>query len=143
MSRRLLAALAVLLAVSAGLAAPGRARAQQVGPTLEVVLQSISPAVGPKTPLRYRLAVRNHGETPVGGLLVQVFVGQPVITRSELASLLAVPGGPPVGLAKLEEFRPAVEVPPGATALLEPRQVPVPSRLGAGSPGAVLPLSVL
>jgi hypothetical protein len=142
-SRRLLAALAVLLAVSAGLAAPGRARAQQVGPTLEVVLQSISPAVGPKTPLRYRLAVRNHGETPVGGLLVQVFVGQPVITRSELASLLAVPGGPPVGLAKLEEFRPAVEVPPGATALLEPRQVPVPSRLGPGSPGAVLPLSVL
>jgi hypothetical protein len=142
-SRRLLAALAVLLAASAGLAAPGRARAQQVGPTLEVVLQSISPAVGPKTPLRYRLAVRNHGEAPVGGLLVQVFVGRPVDTRSELASLLAVPGGPPVGLAKLEEFRPSAEVPPGATVLLEPRQVAVPSRLGPGSPGAVLPLSVL
>jgi Family of unknown function (DUF6049) len=142
-SRRLLAALAVLLAVSAGLAAPGRARAQQVGPTLEVVLQSISPAVGSRTPLRYRLAVRNRGEEPVGGLLVQVFVGQPVVTRSELASLLAVPGGPPVGLAKLEEFRSSAEVPPGATVPLEPRQVPVPSRLGPGSPGGVLPLSVL
>jgi hypothetical protein len=142
-SRRLLAALAVLLAVSAGLAAPGRARAQQVGPTLEVVLQSISPAVGSRTPLRYRLAVRNHGEEPVGGLLVQVFVGQPVVTRSEFASLLAVPGGPPVGLAKLEEFRSSAEVPPGATVPLEPRQVPVPSRLGPGSPGGVLPLSVL
>jgi hypothetical protein len=142
-SRRLLAALAVLVAVSAGLAVPGRARAQQVGPALEVVLQSISPAAGPKTPLRYRLAVRNHGAAPVGGLLVQVFVGQPVVTRSELASLLALPGGPPVGLAKLEEFRPSAEVPPGATVLLEPRQVAVPSRLGPGSPGAVLPLSVL
>jgi hypothetical protein len=142
-SRRLLAALAVLVAVSAGLAVPGRARAQQVGPTLEVVLQSISPAAGPRTPLRYRLAVRNHGAAPVGGLLVQVFVGQPVVTRSELASLLALPGGSPVGLAKLEEFRPSAEVPPGATVLLEPRQVAVPSRLGPGSPGGVLPLSVL
>jgi hypothetical protein len=140
--RRFLAALAVLVAVSAGLAAPGRARAQQAGPTLEVVLQSISPAVGPKTPLRYRLAVRNHGETPVRGLSVRVLVGQPVATRSELTSLVAVPGGPTVGLAGLDGFRPSAEVPPGATVLLEPRQVPVPSPLRPDSPGAVLPLSV-
>jgi hypothetical protein len=143
-SHRLLAALAVLLAVSAGLATPGRGRAQQAGSALEVVLQSISPAVGvgPKQPLRYRLAVRNHGDVAVGDLLVQVRVGQPVATRSELVSLLAVPGGPTAGFAGLDEFRPSAEAPPGATVLLEPRQVAVPSRLGPGSPGAVLPLSV-
>jgi hypothetical protein len=142
-SRRLLAALAVLLAVSAGLAAPGRARAQPAGSTLEVRLQSISPVVGPKTRLRYQVAVRNHGPAPVRGLFVQLLVGQPVATRSELASLLAAPGGPTAGLAGLDEFRPPAEVAPGATVRLEPRRVAVPSRLGpGGSAGAVLPLSV-
>jgi uncharacterized protein DUF6049 len=141
-SRRLLAALAVLLAVSAGLAVPGRGRAQPAGSALELVLQSISPVVGPKTPLRYRVAVRNHGQVPVRGLLVQVRVGQPVATRSELASLLAAAGGPTAGLTGLDEFRPPAEVAPGATVLLEPRRVAVPPRLGTGGTGAVLPLSV-
>jgi len=48
-SRRVVAALAVLLTVSTGLAAPGRAWAQQAAPALEVVLVSISPVVGPGT----------------------------------------------------------------------------------------------
>ncbi len=142
MSRRLLAALAVLLAVSAGLAVPGRGRARQAGPALEVVLVSVSPVVGPGTPLTYRVGVRNHGPVPVRDLFVQVRVGQPVATRSELASLLAVPGGPTLGLAGLDEFRPSAEVAPGASLRLEPRRVAVPPELGAGGTGAVLPLSI-
>jgi len=142
-SRRLLAALAVLLAVSAGLAVPGRGRAQQAGPALEVVLVSISPVVDPRTRLTYRVGVRNHGQVPLRDLSVQVLVGQPVATRSELASLLAAPGGPTLGLAGLDSFIPAVaEVAPGATLRLEQRRVAVPPELGAGSAGAVLPLSV-
>ena len=143
MSRRLLAALAVLLAVSAGLAVPGRGRAQQAGPALEVVLVSVSPVVGPRGLLTYRVGVRNHGQVPLRDLSVQVLVGQPVATRSELASLLATPGGPTLGLAGLDSFIPAVaEVAPGATLRLEQRRVAVPPELGAGSAGAVLPLSV-
>jgi hypothetical protein len=141
-SRRLLAALAVILAVSVGLAVPGRGRAQQAGPTLELVLVSISPVVGPRTPLTYRVEVRNHGQVPVRDLLVQVRVGQPVATRSELASLLAVPGGPMLGLTGLHEFSSAAEVAPGTSLRLEPQRVAVPSPLGAGGTGAVLPLSI-
>jgi Family of unknown function (DUF6049) len=142
-SRRRFATLAVLLAVSAGLAAPGRARAQQPGPAMGVALVSISPVVGPRTPLAYQLEVRNHGEVPLRDLHVQVLVGQPVATRSELASLLAAPGGPTLGLAGLDDFAPSgAEVPPGATLRLEQRRVAVPPELGAGAAGAVLPLSV-
>jgi Family of unknown function (DUF6049) len=141
--RYLTAALAVVLAVSAGLAAPGRAEAQPAGPALELALVSISPVVGPRTPLTYRVEVRNHGQVPLGDLSVQVLVGQPVATRSALASLLAVPGGPTAGLAELDSFRPAgAEVAPGATLRLAPRRVAVPSQPGAGGTGAVLPLSV-
>jgi Family of unknown function (DUF6049) len=141
--RYLTAVLAVVLAASAGPAAPGRAEAQPAGPALEVALVAISPVVGPTTPLTYRVQVRNHGQVPLGDLSVQVLAGQPVTTRSELASLLAVPGGPTAGLAGLDGFRPAgAEVAPGATLRLEPRRVAVPSPLGAGGTGAVLPLSV-
>jgi hypothetical protein len=142
MSRRVLAALAVLLAVSTGLAAPGRARAQQAGPALEVKLLSISPVVGPGKPLAYRVEVRNRGQVPLRGLRVQILVGQPVATRSELAGLVAA-GGPTLGLVGLDSFAPqGAEVAPGATLRLERRRVAVPPELGAGSAGAVLPLSV-
>jgi hypothetical protein len=142
-SRRVLAALAVLLTVSTGLAAPGRARAQQAAPALEVVLVSISPVVGPGTRLAYQVEVRNRGQVPLRDLSVQVLVGQPVATRSELASLLAAPGGPTLGLVGLDSFAPpAAEVAPGEILRLEQRRVAVPPELGAGSAGAVLPLSV-
>jgi Family of unknown function (DUF6049) len=142
--RGVLAALAVLLAVPAGLAPPGRARAQQAAPALEVVLVSISPMVGPSTRLAYQVEVRNRGQVPLRDLRVQVGVGRPVATRSELAGLLAAPGGPTQGLAGLDSFTPAgAEVAPGATLRLERRRVAVPPELGAGSAGAVLPLSVL
>ena len=146
MSRRVLlavAVVAVVLAVSAGLAAPGRGRAQPAGSALEIVLLSISPMVGPETPLRYRVAVRNHGQVPARDLTVQVLVGQPVATRSELSSLLAAPGEPALGRGGLDSFQPpGAEVAPGATLGLEPRRVAVPPRLGAGGVGAVLPLSI-
>jgi hypothetical protein len=142
-SRRVLAVLAVLLAVSTGLAVPGRARAQQPGPALEVVLVSISPVVGPRTPLAYRVEVRNRGQVPLRDLSVQVLVGQPVATRSDLADLLATPGGPTQGLAELDGFAPpGAEVAAGSALRLEQRRVAVPPELGAGSAGAVLPLSV-
>jgi hypothetical protein len=141
MSRRVLAALAVLLAVSTGLAAP--ARAQQAGPALEVSLVSISPVVGPGKRLAYQVEVRNRGQVPLRDLSVQVLVGQPVATRSELAGLVAAPGGPTLGLDGLDSFAPPdAEVAPGATLRLERRRVAVPPELGAGSAGAVLPLSV-
>jgi hypothetical protein len=142
MSRRVLAALAVLLAVSTGLAAP--ARAQQAGPALELQLLSISPVVGPGKPLAYRVEVRNRGQVPLRDLSVQVRIGQPVATRSELAGLLAAPGGPTQELAGLDSFTPAgAEVAPGTTLRLEQRRVTVPPELAAGSAGAVLPLSIL
>jgi Family of unknown function (DUF6049) len=144
MSRRALAGLGVLLAVSTGLAAPGRAQAQQAAPALEVGLLSISPVVGPSTQLAYRVEVRNRGQTPLRDLTVQVRVGRPVATRSELAGLVAAPGGATQELAPLDSFTPAgAEVAPGATVRLERRQVPMPPALGAGSAGAVLPLSIL
>jgi hypothetical protein len=140
-SRRLLAALAVLLAISAGLAAP--ASGAQPRPDLEVVLLSVSPVVGPDARLAYRVAVRNRGQAPLRGLAVHASLGQPVATRSELADLLATPGGPTAGLAGLDSFSPAnAEVAPGATLRLPARRVPLPAGLGAGSAGLVLPLSI-
>ena len=71
MSRRrpaVVAVVAVVLAVSAGLAVPARGRAQPAGPALEVVLLSVSPAVGPGTPLGYRVEVRNRGQVPLRDL---------------------------------------------------------------------------
>jgi hypothetical protein len=110
---------------------------------MEVALVSISPAVGPKAPLAYQVEIRNHGQAPLRDLSVQVLVGQPVATRSELASLLTTPGGPTVGLSELDRFTPSgAQVAPGATLRLEPRRVAVPPELGAGAAGAVLPLSV-
>jgi Family of unknown function (DUF6049) len=142
--RYLSAALAVLLAVSTGLATPGPARAQQAGPALEVVLVSISPVVGPGGRLTYQVEVRNRGQVPLRVVRVQARIGQPLATRSELAALLAAPGGPTPDLTELESFvPPTAEVAPGATLRLEPRRLAVPPELGAGSAGAVLPLSVI
>ena len=87
--------------------------------------------------------MRNRGQVPLRDLSVQVLVGQPVATRSELAGLVAAPGGPTLGLDGLDSFAPPdAEVAPGATLRLERRRVAVPPELGAGSAGAVLPLSV-
>jgi hypothetical protein len=87
--------------------------------------------------------VRNRGQEPVSVLRVQALLGQPVDTRSALASLLAIPGGPTVGLRPIDDFRPAVaEIAPGATQQLEPRQAALPPGLGDQRAGVVLPLSI-
>jgi hypothetical protein len=138
---RALAALALAGALAAATATA--APAQEASPTLEVVLTAISTVVGPRAPLDYRVTVRNRGQQPVRDLLVRTRLGEPLETRSELATLLATPGGDP-GVQPLDEFRPAVgELAPGAARQLERRRVPLPPGLGDGHAGVVLPLSVL
>jgi len=141
---RALASLAVAVMLVTGPAAGAAdARSQEAAPTLEVVLAGISTVVGPRTPLDYRVTVRNRGPEPVGGLHVQARLGQPVDTRSALASLLAIPGGQIAGLRLLDDFRPAVaEVAAGASQPLEARQVPLPAGLVEDRAGVVLPLAI-
>ena len=141
MTRRLLACLAALMAVA--VAPAGTAAAQQATPAVELVLVRVSPAVGQATPLTYQVAVRNRGQLPLRDLRVQARLGRPVATRSELAGLLAVPGGPAEGLSPLDDFRPdPAEVAAGATRRLPARRVRLPAALAAGNPGVVLPLSL-
>jgi Family of unknown function (DUF6049) len=146
-STRALAALAVAATLAATLAtappAPAAVgAAQEAAPSLEVELAAISPVVSPKAPLDYRVAVRNRSHGPVRDLEVSAGLGEPVDTRSELATLLATPGGAPVSQA-LEQFRPAAgEVGGASSVLLERRRVPMPPGLGDGRAGVVLPLTV-
>jgi hypothetical protein len=137
---RALAALAVattLVAVPAA-AAP----AQDAAPTLEVVLTRISTAVSPEDQLGYRVAVRNRGQVPVRVQSVQALLGQPVGTRSELANLLAAPGGSLSG-QQIDQFQPAgAAVAPGASLQLEARQAALPPGLGDQQAGVVLPLTI-
>jgi uncharacterized protein DUF6049 len=133
--------IAVAVAVVGGTATPVVAR--QAEPAFEVVLLRISPGVGPKTQLGYRVAVRNRGQAPLHDLRVTARLGEPVDTRSELASLLAIPGGPAAGPRLVDEFRPtAADLDPGATRQLEPRRVAIPPELGSQRAGVVLPLSI-
>jgi hypothetical protein len=137
---RTLATLAILVAL---VAAPvPAARAQEAAPSLEVVLTAISPAAGPRGQLDYRVAVRNHGQGPVHDLEVRARLGQPVDTRSELATVLATPDGA-AATRPLDQFRPAVaEIAAGATQQLERRRVALPPGLADQRAGVVLPLAV-
>ena len=135
---RTLAALAAVLALLAAPAAAGAQTQQTAAPSLEVVLTSISPA----TPLAYRVAVRNRGQTAVGNLVVTARLGRPVDTRSALATVVANPASV-AATRPLDEFRPAVaEVAAGAIIKLESRRVPLPAGLADQRVGVVLPLVV-
>jgi hypothetical protein len=137
---RALAVLAVAATLVAAPAAP--APAQDAAPSLELVLTGISTAVGPNEPLRYRVAVRNRGQAPVRVRSVETLLGQPVDTRSELATVLAAPAGS-VGDRRVDSFQPAAaEVAPGATVPLEARRVALPPGLDEQRAGVVLPLAI-
>jgi hypothetical protein len=137
---RALAALAVATALVAGLAPA--APAQDAPPAVEVVLTRISTAVTPEDPLVYRVAVRNRGQAPVRVQSVQALLGLPVDTRSELANLLAAPGGSLSG-QQVDRFQPAAaEVAPNTSLQLEARQVPLPPGTGDEQAGVVLPLTI-
>ena len=139
---RTLAALAAVLALLAASAAASAQTQQAAAPALEVVLTSISPATTPATPLAYRVAVRNRGQTAVGNLVVTARLGRPVDTRSALATVVANPASVAATRA-LDEFRPAVaEVAAGAISKLESRRVPLPAGLADQRVGVVLPLVV-
>jgi uncharacterized protein DUF6049 len=136
---RALASLAAALILAATLGTP--AAAQEAAPAVEVALLAVSPVAGPGTPLGYRVAVVNRGQSPVSDLRVEALLGEPVDTRSELAGLLA-PGATVTG-RPIDDFTPdPAEVPPGTTRRLEPRRVELPPDLAAGRAGVVLPLAV-
>jgi hypothetical protein len=135
-----LAALAVATTLVAALATA--APAQDAAPTVELVLTRISAAVTPKDPLGYQVAVRNRGQAPVRVQSVRALLGLPVDTRSELANLLAAPGGSLSG-QQVDQFQPAAaEVAPGTSLQLEARQVALPAGTGDQQAGVVLPLTI-
>jgi Family of unknown function (DUF6049) len=137
---RPLAALAAAVALLATLGAG--ARAQDAPQPLEITLTGISPVVGSRTPLDYRVAVRNRGQAPVRDLVVQARLGQPVDTRFELATVVANPDAARA-TRRLDEFPAAPTVlAPGAARQLERRRVAMPPGLADGRAGVVLPLTV-
>jgi hypothetical protein len=138
---------AVLAIVGTGLPA----RAQQTSPSsgpkpkMELILQAISPVTGPKTPLSYRLAVRNSGSEELRNLRVQGSIGRPIGTRSELHQLAEDPDSGQGGLAPIQSWGPAdgsAVVAPGTTLGLPVHSEPLPTWLSIRSPGMVLPLAL-
>ena len=146
--RRRVATLGLVGAVVAlvvGTALPARAQqsGSSSGPGVELRLEAISPVTGPRTPLAYRLSVRNSGSTPLRDLRIQGSLGGPISTRSELERLADDPDKEPEGLAPIQSWRPGdggAVIAPGATLGLPAHSEPLPSWLRIGSPGVVLPL---
>ena len=144
--RRLVLGLLGLLGALALAGAALPARAQQTGTPagagVELVLKAISPVVGPKAPLGYRLAVRNPGTAELRGLQVQARIGAAIHTRSELQRLAGSPNAEPGGLTGVQSWRPGdgTVVPAGATLALPAHSEPLPAWLRLRSPGMVLPL---
>jgi hypothetical protein len=123
------------------------ARAQQSGtssgPRLEVILKALSPVTGSKTPLAYRLAVRNSGSAQLRDLRIRASIGGPIDTRSELQHMANDPDSEPGGLAALQSWQPgdgSTVIAPGATYGLPAHSEPLPGWLRIRSPGMVLPL---
>jgi Family of unknown function (DUF6049) len=142
-----LATLGLLGAVLAIVGTALPARAQQSGtssdPKIELTLQAISSVTGPKTPLAYRLAVRNAGSAELRNLRIQASIGEPIGTRSELEQLANEPDSQPGGLAPIQSWRPgdgSAVVAPGATLGLPVHSEPLPTWLLIRTPGMVLPL---
>jgi hypothetical protein len=151
-SGRRLGRLATLGLVGAVLAIAGAAlpaRAQQSGtssgPRVELLLKAISPVTGPRTPLAYRLAVRNTGSVELRDLRIQGSIGGPIGTRSELRQLASDPDSQPGALADIQSWRPgdgSVVIAPGATLALPVHSEPLPTwlQIRSSGMGMVLPL---
>lgn len=142
-----IASLALVGAVLAMVATSLPARAQQSSgssePTVQLILQGISAATSSKTPLAYRLAVRNAGQSPLRGLRVQASLGGAIRTRSELEQLADDPDRQAGGTAPLQSWQPGdgtAVVAPGTILGLPVHSEPLPSWLRISSPGMVLPL---
>jgi Family of unknown function (DUF6049) len=134
---------AVLALVGTALPARAQQSGTPSGPGAELILQAISPVTGPKTPLAYRLAVRNTGSTQLRNLRVRGSIGGAIGTRSELQRLAEDPDNEPAGLDPVQSWQPgdgSAVVAPGATLGLPVHSEPLPTWLRIRSPGMVLPL---
>jgi hypothetical protein len=134
--RRLAALLLALAGVGGSLAAPARAQEPSPTPTLELQLLGITPSVGPERPLGLRLRVRNPGGAPLRDLVLRVYRGSIVQTRSQLLQRLTSP--PPQGVLIASRPLEGLEVGPGQVADLPPQRVDLPEGLGTGGAGAVV-----
>jgi hypothetical protein len=134
---------AVLAVVATSLPARAQQSGSSNGPALQVILQGITATTGPRTPLAYRLAVRNAGSSPLRDLRVQASIGGAISTRSELDQLASDPDREPGGTSPLQSWWPGdggAVVAPGATLGLPVHSEPLPPWLRIREPGMVLPL---
>jgi hypothetical protein len=135
---------AVLAIVGTALPARAQQSGTPSGPKVELLLQAVSPVTGPKTPLTYRLAVRNAGSAELRDLQIRGRIGRPIGTRSELEQVANDPDSQPAGLAAIQSWQPgdgSAVVAPGATLALPAHSEPLPTWLRIrSSPGMVVPL---
>ena len=146
MSRRRVAALAVAVALAAtalgAWRAPADAQQQEPQEPLAANLIEISPSVGPRDALRFRVSLSNRGQDPLSDLSVQVSVGDPVRFRSAFQELVANPESTPVGRRLQTIQLPGVTLPKGTTRIVTSPPIQVHDPAAGGAPGAVLPLTL-
>ena len=122
MSRRRVAALAVAVALAAtalgAWRAPADAQQQEPQEPLAANLIEISPSVGPRDALRFRVSLSNRGQDPLSDLSVQVSVGDPVRFRSAFQELVAKPESTPAGRRLRTIQLPGVTLESGTTRII-------------------------
>ncbi len=133
-----LAAIGLALLPAAG-AAAGQAQPQQPAP-FTASLVELSQWVGPRAPLRFRVALGNRGPVALGQLSVQALVGDPIRSRSAFQEVLRNPDAAGAGRLLQTVQVPAVTVQPGGNRLVASPVIPVPDLAGEGAAGAVVPL---
>jgi murein biosynthesis integral membrane protein MurJ len=140
------AALAVAVALVATATgawhAPGSAQQQEPKEPLAANLVEISPWVGARDALRFRVSLANRGQDSLSDLSVQVSVGDPVHFRSAFQQLVANPESIPVGRRLGTVQAPGVTLAKGTTQIITSPTIQVPDLIGGDAPGAVLPLTL-
>ena len=139
------AALAVAVALVATATgawhAPASAQQEPKEP-LAANLVEISPWVGPRDALRFRVSLANRGQDSLSDLSVQVSVGDPVRFRSAFQQLVANPESIPVGRRLKTVQASGVTLAKGTTQIITSPTIQVPNLIGGDAPGAVLPLTL-